>query len=59
MTTDISIKKRSNELIKQYKYVNEKNVGNVDTITYKLLKDFDEDYSTKYAEKYLKTLQHI
>ena len=40
--------------IKQYKYVNEKNVGNVDTITYKLLKDFDEDYSTKYAEKYLK-----
>lgn len=50
----ILIKKRSNELIKQYKYVNEKNVGNVDTITYKLLKDFDEDYSTKYAEKYLK-----
>ena len=50
----ILIKKRSNELIKQYKYVNEKNVGNLDTITYKLLKDFDEDYSTKYAEKYLK-----
>lgn len=53
-TSKALIKKRSDELLKEYKYVNKDNVKNVDTITYKLLKDFDDDYSTKYAEKYLK-----
>ena len=53
-TSQSLIEKRRNQLIKEYKFVNEKNVKNVDTITYKLLKDFDENASTKYAEKYLK-----
>lgn len=50
------VDRRRKELIRKYKYVDGENVKSVDTITYKLLEDYDKLYSTNYAVKYLKLM---